>query len=163
VEEMCQLFNIAKSGYYNRKKRKRNKREKENEVLGDLIIEIYEESRQTYGSPRIHEEIIKYFPCNIKRIERLMRNKGIKAIAKKKYKNTTDSTHKHYVCENILNRNFKVESPNIVWAGDITYIWTDQGWLYLAVVIDLFSRKVIGWSFSDRLKETLVGESFEKP
>lgn len=125
--------------------------------LKQEITEIYQKSRRTYGSPRIHQKLLRE-GCAIgkKRVERLMQELGIQAVAKRKYKATTDSRHSQPVAENHLNRDFTPEKPNTSWVADITYIWTAEGWLYLATIMDLFSRKIIGWSLRDRLTKDLV-------
>lgn len=106
------------------------------------IKAIHEESKKTYGSPRIHAELCGLgIECGENRVAKLMREEGIRAKHKKKYKATTDSKHQLPVHENILNRSFDVGMPNTAWASDLTYIWTAEGWLYLAVVLDLFSAK----------------------
>lgn len=121
------------------------------------IKAIHEASRKTYGSPRVHAELCSLgIKCGENRVARLMRDDGIRAKHKKKYKATTDSKHELPVYENILNRSFDVVTPNTAWASDLTYIWTTEGWLYLAVVMDLFSRKVIGWSMRETMERKLV-------
>jgi len=125
----------------------------ENQELSDRIKKIYELSKRTYGSPRVtiklHEE---GFQVSRQRVARLMKKQNLKSIFRKKWVITTDSRHNYPVVENKLNRDFNVTRPGQVWVSDITYIKTFQGWLYLTVIIDLFDRKVIGWSFSRSLK-----------
>jgi putative transposase len=121
------------------------------------ILRIYHRNRQRYGSPRIHQKILREnYHIGKKRVERLMQEMGIQAVAKRKYKATTDSAHSHPVAENHLNRDFTPEKPNQSWVADITYIWTQEGWLYLATIMDLYSRKIIGWSLRERLTKELV-------
>jgi len=121
------------------------------------IAEIHWQHSGCYGNPRIHRQLVKEgHNCNIKRVVRLMRVLGLREIQKKKFKKTTDSNHNLPLKENLLNRNFDVSKPNKVWASDITYIPTAEGWLYLAVVIDLYSRKVVGWSINKRMTRQLV-------
>jgi len=125
--------------------------------LQQEIRRIYDKSRQRYGSPRIHQQLLREgYAIGQKRVERLMSEMGIQAVAKKKYKATTDSAHSKQVAENHLNRDFTPEKPNTSWVGDITYIWTAEGWLYLATIMDLYSRKIIGWSLRERLTKELV-------
>ena len=125
--------------------------------LKQKIMEIYHKSRKTYGSPRIHQKLLREgYPMGQKRVARLMQELDIQAIAKRKYKATTDSNHSQPVAENHLNRQFTPDSPNTSWVADITYIWTKEGWLYLATIMDLFSRRIIGWSLKDRLTKELV-------
>ncbi|MDD5689086.1 MAG: DDE-type integrase/transposase/recombinase, partial [Caldisericia bacterium] len=97
-----------------------------------------------------------------KRVERLMQEMGIQAVAKRKYKATTDSTHSKLVARNYLNRNFTPDRPKVSWVADITYIWTPEGWLYLTTIMDLFSRKIIGWSLKDRLSKELVISALDR-
>lgn len=154
---MCQVLEVSRSGYYKWLKRKPSTIKKENEILKTKIAEIYWQSRGTYGSPRIYEHLRNEgIKCNKKRVERLMKVLGLKAIQKRKFKVTTDSNHNLPVKNNILNRKFDVNEKNKVWVSDITYIPTHEGWLYLAVVIDLYSRKVVGWSMNKRMKKELV-------
>ena len=118
---------------------------------------VHTRSRENYGSPRVTDELNDTgIPCGKNRVEKLMRDNNIKAKRSKKFKATTNSKHKHPVADNLLNRQFEVDSPNSVWVSDITYIWTTEGWLYLAGVIDLHSRMVIGWSMSQRMTEQLT-------
>lgn len=149
---------VSTSGYYTwRKNPGSSSREKKNVRLVTHIKAIHEESKNTYGSPRIHAELRGLgIRCGKNRVARLMRDKGIRARHRRKYKATTDSNHQMPVHENRLNRSFDVESANRSWAADITYIWTREGWLYLAVILDLFSRRVIGWSMKQRVEKQLV-------
>ena len=121
------------------------------------ILRIYGKNRKRYGSPRIHQQLLREgYHIAKKRVERLMQELDIQAVAKKKYKATTDSNHTRPVACNHLNRNFTPERPNRAWVADITYIWTLEGWLYLATIMDLYSRRIIGWSLRDRLDKGLV-------
>lgn len=125
--------------------------------LKQKITEIYIGSRKTYGSPRIHQKLLREgYTIGKKRVEKLMQELGIQAIAKRKYKVTTDSRHSRPVAENHLNRQFTPEKPNTSWVADITYIWTREGWLYLATIMELYSRKIIGWALRKRLTRELV-------
>ncbi|MBF0316285.1 MAG: IS3 family transposase [Oligoflexia bacterium] len=122
--------------------------------------DIHRASRGTYGSPRIFAMIKgQGLKCSKSKVERKMREMGIRAKTKRKYKATTDSNHKLPVSENLLNRNFTPIAPNIAWGADITYVWTEEGWLYLAVVLDLFSRKIVGWSIQDHMRSELVTDA----
>ncbi len=121
------------------------------------IILIYHNSRRTYGSPRIHQTLLKDgYHVSRKRVERLMKETGIHAIAKKKYRATTDSKHLLPVTANHLNRKFRVDKLNQFWVADITYIYTQEGWLYLSTIMDLYSRKIVGWSMNHRITQELV-------
>lgn len=157
VEKMCQTFNVSRSGYYQWLKRKPSLRDKKDELLKDEILKIYHRGRGNYGSPRIHRDLIKAgISCGKNRVERLMKELGIRAKHKKKFKVTTDSWHKYPVAENLLNRDFNPCGPNQCWVSDISYIYTKEGWLYLAVVMDLYSRKIVGWAMGNRLTKDLV-------
>ena len=161
VERMCQVLKVSRSGYYDWLKRKPSKRKRKNKKLKLKISQIYWQSRGTYGSPRIYKKLRNEgFKCNKKRVERLMRALGLKAIQKRKFKVTTDSNHKLPLRKNILNRKFNVSRKNKVWVSDITYIPTKEGWLYLTVVIDLYSRKVVDWSMDKRMTKQLVVIAF---
>jgi putative transposase len=154
---MCKVLKLARSGYYAWCKRQDSPRKQENAVLSEQIKEIHQSSRQTYGSPRIHAALIaKGFRIGRQRVVRLMAKLGIYAHSKRKFKVTTDSKHHLPIAENVLDRNFTTTEPDQVWVADITYIWTSQGWLYLAVVIDLFSRRVIGWSMAEHMRTELI-------
>lgn len=148
---------VARSGYYAWQKRLPSAREKANHVLLEQIQRAYEQSDQTYGSPRITVELkAEGVICNEKRIARLMRAVDLKAVIPKRFVVTTDSEHPLPVAQNLLVREFDCDTPNARWTADITYVWTGQGWLYLAVVLDLFSRKVVGWSMDTTLERCLV-------
>jgi len=154
---MCQVLEVSRSGYYDWLNREPSQRQLENEKLKIKITEIYWQHKGRYGSPRIYRQLKKEgYNYNIKRIEKLMNIRGLKAIQKRKFKKTTDSNHNLPLKKNLLNRKFNVTQPNKVWVSDITYISTKEGWLYLAVVIDLYSRKVVGWSINKRMTKHLV-------
>ena len=126
-----------------------------------MIKEIHQESKGEYGSPKIHQELRRRGTrCGQNRVARLMRKDGLKAKTIRKFKATTNSNHSLPVAENLLNRDFMPAEPNKAWVADITYIWTNEGWLYLAIVIDLYSRAVVGWSMSERMTRTLVMDAF---
>jgi len=125
--------------------------------LKQKITKIYHKSRKRYGSPRIHKKLLREgYAIGKKRVERLMCEMGIQAVAKRKYKATTDSSHSKPVADNLLDRHFTPEKPNTSWVADITYIWTSEGWLYLSTIMDLYSRRIIGWSLRERLTKDLV-------
>lgn len=154
---MCHLFSISRSGYYAWLHCTPSKMELANQRLDEEITYVFTDNKSRYGSPRITRELNKNgILCNHKRVANRMRIMDLKAVAKRKFKVTTDSEHTKPVFENILNRDFKTTDVNQKWAGDITYVSTAQGWLYLAVIIDLHSRAVIGWSMSDRMTKQLV-------
>ena len=152
VRLMCRALAVSPAGYYAWRGRPESARETANRVLVAKIRVIHRESRETYGSPSIWDALLKQgHGVGEKRIARLMRAEGIRPKTVKKWRATTQSNHRMPVAANALNRQFTVAHPNQVWAGDITYVWTAEGWLYLAVVLDLYSRAVVGWALGDRL------------
>lgn len=154
---MCKVLGINRSSYYKRKSRGSSKRDIENEELLKRIGEIFEKSHQRYGSPRITAELRREgIICNRKRIARIMSKNGIEAKIFRKYKTTTNSMHRNRISENILGQEFSRKRINEVWTSDITYIRTEEGWLYLAAVIDICSRKVVGWHLDKSLDSGLV-------
>jgi transposase InsO family protein len=144
VERMCRVFKVSKSGYYVWRVRPQSKRARANEQLDHHIKTIYRKNKGMYGSPRITKALKRQnIACSENRVARRMRINGIKAKTKKRFKVTTNSKHNHPVAKNLLNQNFNVQQPNQVWVSDITYIWTREGWMYLAVIVDLFSRHIV--------------------
>jgi len=157
VQRMCRVIGASRSGYYAWRRQPQSKRQKDNEKILMEIRESHKKSRMAYGSPRITEDLqAKGTKCSENRVARLMKLHGITGKAKKKFKATTNSKHNLLVAENLLNQNFVAEKPNTVWVSDITYIPTLEGWLYLAVILDLYSRQVVGWAMSDRLTSGFV-------
>jgi transposase InsO family protein len=157
---MCKVLEIPRSSYYKRKSHPVSNRTKENEALKREIKKIHLASKERYGSPRITAELHRAgLQCNKKRVARLMREQGISAKMFRKYKVTTNSDHTKPRSENILGGRFVAERPNQVWASDITYIKTAEGWLYLAAVLDIYSRKIVGWQVDKRLHSELVEEA----
>ncbi len=154
---MCEIFSVSHSGYYNWGKHLVSKRTLANQKLDLKIKAIFLENKKRYGAPRIIKELRKQDEtCSKNRVARRMKKMGLVAVAKKKYKVTTDSEHSLPIYTNVLNRDFTTTAINQKWAGDITYIRTNEGWLYLAVIIDLHSRAVIGWSMDRRMTKSLV-------
>jgi transposase InsO family protein len=154
---MCESLEISRSGFYASIGREPSKRAREDAALVREIQDIHRASRSTYGSPRVHIELeARDFQVGRHRVARLMRENGITARFKRPFRRTTDSKHSLAVAENHLSRDFAVDEPDRAWVTDITYLWTAQGWLYLAVVVDLFSRRVIGWSMAEHLRTELV-------
>lgn len=157
VENACGVLNVSPSGYYAWSNRMPSEREIDDVRLIDKIRVIYDASCGVYGVRRIHRKLLlDGESCSRNRVARLMRKCDIHARRKKKYRVTTDSKHSFPVADNLLAREFFSAGPNQVWASDITYIWTLEGWLYLAAIIDLHSRMVVGWSMSERLERNLV-------
>ncbi len=160
VKKMAKTLGVSRSGYYTWLTSGPCFRKRRDQELLILIQNIYEESRQTYGSPRIKKAFVASgIQCSKKHIERLMKKNGIKGVQKSRFKVTTDSKHDYPVAPNLLNREFTVEKINTCWVSDITYIRTAEGWLYLSVIIDLFSRRVVGWSMASHMRAELVIES----
>lgn len=156
---MCKTFHISTSGYYDWLQREPSARWQENEYLLARIKKIFALSDQSYGSPRITEELKKEgIKASRARVARIMNSAGVFARRRRKFVPTTDSRHDYPIAPNVLNRQFKADRENQVWVSDLTYVRTDAGWLYLTVIIDLYDRKVIGWSMSEGLSasETIV-------
>ncbi|KGA95473.1 transposase [Alkalihalobacillus alcalophilus ATCC 27647 = CGMCC 1.3604] len=155
---MCQVLKVSKSGYYkwlNNRDIGSTQAEKKKKVMSK-IRRLFFENRKVYGSPRITRELHKEgVKLTEKTVGRYMREMNLRAIPKQKFVVTTDSKHNHPIYPNLLQRQFNPDRPNTVWTTDITYIWTSQGWLYLAVVIDLFSRKIVGWSTEKTMTKEL--------
>ncbi len=157
VTMMCECLDVSTSGYYAWRKRGPSRRAQENAALSELILQVFEGSRGTYGSPRVHAELVERgHDIDVKRVARLMAEMGLVARKKPKFRKTTDSDHNLPVAANVLDRDFEVDQPDRVWVGDITYIWTLEGWMYLAVIIDLYSRRVVGWSIAGHMRTELV-------
>ena len=154
---MAGVLAVSVSGFYDWLRRGQSKRAADDETLAEKIVMFHCGSRCTYGSPRIHKDL-QAAGHNVgrKRVARLMRSASIRGKTKCKFKTTTTSQHAHPKAANLVEQNFDVPTPNTLWASDITYLPTAEGWLYLAVTLDLFSRKVVGWAFSDRLTDDLV-------
>ena len=157
---MCRALNVSPAGFYAWRARPASPRTLANVRLVTDIRARHAQSRHTYGSPRITRDLRESGQSvSENRVARLMRSHGIRAKTVKKWRATTDSGHKLPVAANTLDRQFTVTAPNRVWAGDITYVWTDEGWLYLAVVLDLYSRAVIGWAMGSRLTTDLAQDA----
>jgi putative transposase len=155
---MAEALAVSVSGYraWKRGGRPNRKRLTDAQLLA-LIQAIHRELKGAYGSPRMLREVrARGFPAGKERVERLMRDNGIRARHKRRYKATTDSKHALPVAPNLLERNFTPSAPNQAWAADLTYVWTTEGWLYLAVVLDLFNREVVGWSIKPRMTADIV-------
>jgi putative transposase len=163
VSLMCRLLGVTRSGYYGYTKRQQEKPDDpvHREML-EAVMEIALASDFSYGSRRMKKALNALsYPVSRNKARKLMRDAGVQVKHRKKYKVTTKSNHKQPVFENKLGRAFDVAGPNQVYAGDITYLWTQEGWLYLAVVIDLYSRKVVGWSMNSRMKAALVCDALK--
>jgi len=154
---MCQVLNVSRSGYYAWRKRPPSVREMANQELLQAIRKEYQESDEVYGSPRITEALRKQgWCCGENRVARLMRVYRLKAKAARRFRTTTRRNRAHPVAPNLLRRNFTADRPNQIWLADITYIPTHEGWLYLAAVLDLYSRRIVGWAMQHRMTEELT-------
>ena len=159
---MCRSLSVSRSGYYEWLSRPLSQRRQDDQVLSERICEHFETNRRVYGTRRLKECLEEEGKqVSRRRIGRLMVANDLQVNTKRKFKPTTDSNHGQAVAENVLNREFDVETPDTAYVGDITYIWTAEGWLYLAVVIDLFSRAVVGWSMSRWLRAPLVSAALQ--
>jgi putative transposase len=157
IDRMCALMDVSVSGFYAWKNRDPSKRQLDDMVLLAHIRSQFASSHETYGAPRMHVELKEDgVDVGRHRVARLMRDNGLKALQKRRYKKTTDSGHGSPVAANILDQDFACDMPDQKWGADISYIWTAEGWLYLAIVLDLYSRRIVGWATSDRLKKDLA-------
>jgi putative transposase len=154
---MCKVLEVFRSGYYAWLKRPDSDRKKRRRKLKKRIHQIFLSSRRLYGSPKItrvlREEGIR---VGQKTVARIMRESGLRSRTVRKYKATTNSKHNNPVDENILNQTFTAERPNQIWMADITYVWTTEGWLYVASIMDLYTRKIVGWRAASRMTKELV-------
>jgi transposase InsO family protein len=154
---MCRLLAVSRSGYYQWLQRPPSGRGLENQALTADIKRIFDDEKARSGAPRIARRLqAEGRPAGRHRVARIMRSNGWRAKAAKKYKATTNSKHTLPVAPNLLGQDFTAAAPDQKWVSDITYIWTDEGWLYLAVVLDLYSRRVIGWALGERMTASLV-------
>ena len=161
MEIQCRVLRVSRAGFYTWLKRGISKQASTRQELLKEIKSIHKGSRGNYGSPRVQKALKKKgIHHNHKTVEKIMKENGISAKRKKKFKVTTDSNHKLPIAENVLNRQFQTEIKDKVWVSDITYVSTEEGWLYLAVFIDLYSRKVLGWSMSSWITAELVLNAF---
>jgi len=157
VRMMCRLLQVSRSGYYAWRVRPESRRAKTDRELTELIRQIHTDSDGVYGAAKITAELNEQgYPCGRHKVARLMRLAGLRGCPKTTFKVTTQRDPKHPVADNLLEQDFTAEGPNERWASDITYIKTRQGWLYLAVVLDLYSRRVVGWSMSRWISRHLV-------
>lgn len=157
VQLLCKVLDVSTSGYYAWCNRGESERDCRDRTLLEEIRGIFEESRQTYGSPRVFRELLRRgYQVSKKRVARLMRDNGLSAITPKRFKKTTLSDHDRRVAPDLLRRQFERVNLDEVWVGDITYVWTDEGWLYLGVLLDLATRKVVGWHAADHMRDELT-------
>ena len=160
VHALCRLLGVSRSGYYAWKKRSTSPRRAQDRRLAEQVAHIHARSRGVYGSPRVHAALrATGVLVARKRVERLMREQGLRGRAPRRYRATTDSEHTLPVAPNVVERDFEVTAPNEVWVTDVTYVATREGWLFLAVIVDLFSRRVVGWATSARNDTSLALEA----
>ena len=162
VKEMCRVFGVSRSRYYAQLKFVTTKRQREDQALLVDIKAAFDDSDQTYGAGRIGRELREQGTrVGKNRVWRLMKQYGLRVKTTRRFKVTTNSDHKRPVAPNLVRRNFSAEAPDRLWTGDITYIWTAEGWLYLAVVLDVFSRRIVGWRMDKRMTDNLVITAFK--
>jgi transposase InsO family protein len=154
---MCKVLKVTPGAFYAWLKRPESNRSKENRRLESKIRFIHRKSNDIFGSPKIHDALKSQGEaCGVNRVAGIMKRAGIKSRIKRKFKVTTDSGHNYPIAPNLLDQHFETSEPNRIWVADITYIWTLEGWLYLATLMDLFSRRIVGWSMSNRMTQTLT-------
>ena len=162
VAVLCRVLDVSRSGYYAWRGREPSPTDARRHELTDQVAEIHAQVKGRYGSPRMHAELVdRGHACCENTVARVMREAGIAAKTTRKFRQTTDSNHPHPVAENILDREFDPDEPNASWVADVTYIPTREGWLYLAAVVDLFSRMVVGWSMAATMTSRLVVDALE--
>ncbi len=162
IAALCRLLGVSTSGFYASEKRGESRHSRRDAELARRIHALHMASDYNYGSPRIHVDLRALgHRVARKRVARLMRQTGLKAITRRRFKTTTDSKHTHPIAPNVLDRNFTAEAPNRAWVTDITYLQTTQGWLYLAVILDLFSRRIVGWATSQTIDCNLALAALE--
>jgi putative transposase len=163
VQRLCKVLGVSPSGYFAWRRRPASPRQRADLVLLAHIRSAFALSNETYGSPRMTRELQDSgLSVGRRRTARLMRENGLKARQKRRFKRTTDSHHAFPVAPNLLDQDFSAERPNEKWGADISYVWTGEGWLYLAVVLDLFARRVVGWAVGDRLHKELALDALWK-
>lgn len=163
VERLCDVLGVSTSGYYAWKNREPSRRQLDDMVYLAHIRSLFSQSNGTYGSPRMHVDLREEgLPIGRHRTARLMRENGLKARQKTRFKRTTDSDHNGPIASNLLDQDFSCDRPDQKWGVDISYVWTAEGWLYLAIVLDLYSRRIVGWSVSNRMKKGLAMEALQR-
>jgi putative transposase len=162
VRTMCRVLAVSPGGYYDWRGRPKSDRAQEREALVVAIKAVHSEVKARYGSPRVHAELVaRGLACCVNTVAKLMRQHGMAAKSKRKFRCTTDSNHDRPVAENVVNREFRPAAADRTWTADITYIATGEGWLYLAAVEDLYSRRIVGWSMGERIDSRLVVDALE--
>ncbi len=162
ITVLCEVMRVSRSGFYQHFHHRNQVQDPEQSDLESLMRSIFKTSKETYGSRRMVKELeSKGRHVGRYRVRRLMRKLNLRAKTPRRYKVTTDSNHSYRVAANIVDRQFKAEAPNRIWTADITYLWTLEGWSYLAVVLDLFSRQVVGWAMDKHMRVELVLEALK--
>jgi transposase InsO family protein len=162
IKRMCSVLEVSENGYYNWRKRGKSQRKQDDEQLVSRIEDAYHENRGVYGSPRIYAELTAQgIKCGRKRIARLMREHNISARRKRRQAKKTDSSHSSPIAPNLLERDFTADAPNKKWLTDMTFIATEEGWLYLAGVLDAYSRKLVGWAMGQNHDAELVKQALQ--
>jgi putative transposase len=163
VQAMCRVLDVSHSGYYGWQDRPPSERQQRHQQIGQAAARAYFESHRIYGYRKVHEELrAQGVPCCEDMVRQVMRETGLKSKVKRKFVKTTDSNHAEPVADNILDRDFSAQRPNEKWVADITYIATDEGWLYLAAVMDLFSRRIVGWAMSKTIDAALAASALKR-
>lgn len=161
VRQMCEMLGVSRAGFYEWLDRPRSARSQRNDQLTAQVHKSFELSDRTYGSPRVHRDLLAWgYACNLKRVARLMRVAGLKARhRRRRLPCDTGVRPENSIAPNLLDRQFEATVPNQRWVADFTYIWTGEGWLYFAVVLDLFSRRIVGWSANEQMTAQLVTDA----
>ena len=163
VAMLCRVLEVSRSGYYRWRRAKPSQRAQTDAKLKPKIAALHAASGGTYGSPRIHADLVEEgIEIGRNRVARLMREQGLYATPERRFRHTTDSKHNLGFAPDLVRRQFNPSEPNRVWASDITYLWTDEGWVYLAIVLDLFSRRVVGWAVAEHMRAELVLDALDR-
>ena len=163
MRRMCRVLSVSHGGFYDWLSRPESLRSRKDRQLKVEIRSVFRKNKENYGSPRVHRELRDQgVACSRHRVARLMREDGLQAKCRRAFRLTTRSNSDHRVAPNLLNRNFEVAKTDTVWLSDITYLWTREGWLYLAAVMDLCSRRIVGWSLSTSLADDLTLNALDR-
>jgi putative transposase len=162
VRWMCGALKVSTRGYYSWRRRPESRRRSEDRLLLGEVRVSYERSKRVYGSPRVRKDLLALgHRCSEKRVARLMRENSLVAVQRRRFRHTTQSAHGFPTQANLLARDFAAQTANQIWLADITYIATEEGWLYLAVLMDLYSRRIVGWNTADRIDRSLTVTALE--
>ena len=162
IKTMARHFNVSQSSYYDWLKRTPSDRKLRDAEIIREVTDIFNKHKKIFGSPRVYKELNeKTFKCGKHKVSRIMRDNGLVARQKKRFKATTDSKHDYPISPNLLNRNFVVDVPDKVWVSDITYIWTETGWMYLCIILDLYSRMIVGYAMASHMRAELVVDALK--